>query len=679
MSALLPPNRKLLSLILRGADWKSIKKSTTELSRRNRVFAFWHFEAELKEHYFEFLRNVQGAIQGNQDAQKNRAIIYAARLLNFSPEKEQMLLSMLVNKLGDPSRAVASKALHELSQVAYRHPAMCEVITKETEKLLFRNNITEQAQHFALSFLASISPRGNSAVCTRLVQICLQFFKVVVQKGAVNTKTMQAILRCLQRAIVGADTHVVDGDKSTLLTTEIQDTLYRLVHMADIHITMQTLAFLLQIMIVRAGNYDRFYNALYKTMVDINLVNVGPKVAAQFLHIVHRSIHMDSNVSRASAFIKRLLQMSSYFPAQITCGCLIVLNKLLKSRPELGKKQEFTPVLQVDATKFGNDDSDMEEHYADADDSAEKTANENSVKNKETENQDESNEKNENTKNNESSGSDEDDSEEGESSDDDSDVEKKSTKKDEKTVEKQVPSWHHAKTTPVAVNKSVHLAVTKYNPYKQHASYTGAEYAQRTELLQLVRHFHPSVQVFAQNIIDSRNINFYGDPLQDFCLTQFLERFSFRNPKNLDDKKSESSTQHHKKYKAYGSRGMPVLNLTKSNCTEEERFIFQYLEQKREKRAAYAKASGRDDDEGSVGSIDDDEFDAYLDGLGGAGKKDDDDLDFMGDLGDELMEDESPSKKKKGKKARKTDDDEDGDGDWEFDDDDADNATPEVG
>lgn len=53
MSALLPPNRKLMSLAMRGADWKALKKSeTVNKETKDRVFAYWHFEQELKEQYF---------------------------------------------------------------------------------------------------------------------------------------------------------------------------------------------------------------------------------------------------------------------------------------------------------------------------------------------------------------------------------------------------------------------------------------------------------------------------------------------------------------------------------------------------------------------------------------------------------------------------------------------------
>lgn len=411
ISGLLPPNRKLLSLQLRGADWKSLRRqSDIDKHAKDKIYAYWQYEAMLKEQYFEFLRNVQAAIQGTQDSKKNQAIVCAARLLTYAPEMEQMLLSMVVNKLGDPSNKVASKALHHLSEIAYRHPAMSDVIIQETEKLLFRNNITEHAQHFALCFLSQIASRANANACVRLVNICFSFFKIVVQKGAVNSKTMQAILRCLKRAIADAKPTGDDG----FLSKEMQDTMYRLLHLADIHITLQTFALLLQIMTVSIDNgtaatsaYDRYYNALYKKMLDLNLTTVGPKAAAQFLHIIHRSVHMDANVARTQAFVKRLLQAAFYLPVQMACGCLIVIGKLLKMRPEIGMKRTKDVAI-------------IEEHSSD----------------------------------------------------------------DETTAEPK--------------------PMLTYDAFNRVPAFAGAESALNTELWRLTQHFHPTVQIFAQTIIDRK-------------------------------------------------------------------------------------------------------------------------------------------------------------------------------
>ena len=46
-------------------------------------------------------------------------------------EAEARLLPALVNKLGDPSRKIASKAGYLLSQLLLQHPAMKPVVVRE--------------------------------------------------------------------------------------------------------------------------------------------------------------------------------------------------------------------------------------------------------------------------------------------------------------------------------------------------------------------------------------------------------------------------------------------------------------------------------------------------------------------------------------------------------------------
>ncbi|XP_004525834.1 CCAAT/enhancer-binding protein zeta [Ceratitis capitata] len=638
---LLPPHRKLFSLQMRGADWKLVRKNTTlSKDKQRRIYAYWYFENELKEHYFEFLRNLQQAIQTGQEHNKNAAIVAASQLLSYAPEKEQMLLTMLINKLGDPTAKVASKALHHLSEVAHRHPNMCGVIVAESEKLLFRNNISERAQHFALCFLASIAPSGRPEVCSKLVNICFALFKVLVQKGAVNNRTMQAILRCLQKAILEAK----PAEGSTeILNKDMQDTIYRLVHLADIRVSVQTLGLLLQMLTVKTEKSDRFYNALYKKMHDLEVVNIGAKTAAQLLHIIHRAIHIDSNVQRAQAFIKRLLQCSLYVPSNMAAGCLIVIHKLLRSRKELaggvspyGKEEksgnDLTTLPQVEVTdaELAKFDSDGEEKYEDI------------------RNEDDAN--------------------------------------DEENVNKKQPtsiksSWHHAKVESTATEGKVReIAPSKYDPYHRVPSYAGAEFALRDELLLLREHYHPTVQVFAENLLNHKKIDYYGDPLRDFGLPHFLERFAFKNPKKLDNQKDETPTISHKRYVAFGARGKPIKNLTKSNCTEDEMYIFNFLEQKRlqtvsNKTKKLTEVEDEDDEMLKDGEIGDDEFEEYLGSYFGkkakaaadAEDEEDEELDFLKALGGELK----PEIKKTKKSASKDDDGdgvEDIDADWGDDD-----------
>lgn len=371
----------------------------------------------------EFLRNIQSVVQGSKDEEKSKAINCVYRLLSYAPEKEQLLLQILVNKLGDPSSPVASKTLYYLSQLAFKHPAMCGVIAAETEKFLFRNNISEHAQHFGLCFLAQLSIHGNVDVCIKLVHICFDFFKILVARGTVNTKMMQAILRCLKKSIgdVVKANKLTPGSDSGFLSKETFDTIYRLVHNAEYYVSLQTLALLLQIIIASedAEGRSRFYTALYAKMMDSSLGQSGNKTFSLFLHIVHQAIHIDGNVPRAQALIKRLLQVSLQLPANMICGCLIIINKLVRARPELNR------LLGVPIQALIENGAEPAK------------------------------------------------------------ANKSGDKKDE-------------------------VLRTEYDCHLRNPAYSGAQYSQRTELLLLTKHFHPTVQVFAQNLIESESLHVQG-------------------------------------------------------------------------------------------------------------------------------------------------------------------------
>lgn len=378
--------------------------------------------------YLEFLRNLQNAIQSGQDTNKKQAILCATKLLCYAPEKEQMLLSMLVNKLGDPSKLIASKALHHLTEVSLKHPAMCGVIANETEKFLFRNNITEHAQHFALCFLSQLAPHGNVEVCIKLVNICLSFFKVVVNKGLINSKIMQAILLCLKHSIadVVQENQKNPGADCGLMSKDTQDTIYRLIHFANIKVSLQTLALLLQIITAMGfdanNSHNRFYNALYKKLLDPELGTCGSKYAALLFHIVHRAIHVDRNKARAQAFIKRLLQISLYLPTSMTCGCLIIISKILRARSELNRIEFYSATVVA------------------------------------------------------------------------------------KSEQTDAADQNDAESVPANETVATEKTNDPYDPFHRVPEFAGAQYSMRTELSALQRHYHPTVRVFAQNIIESMSI-----------------------------------------------------------------------------------------------------------------------------------------------------------------------------
>lgn len=101
------------------------------------------------------------------------------------------------------------------------------------------------------------------------------------------------------------------------------------------------------------------------------------------------------------------------------------------------------------------------------------------------------------------------------------------------------------------------------------------------ELSLLAHHFHPSVSKFTAD--NEGNIAFKGDPLKDFALSAFLDKFAFRNPKSLDKlakqlKRGQSIAE--RKSGLSGSTALPLNDpsyLESRSVAEEDSFFHKFF------------------------------------------------------------------------------------------------------
>ena len=163
----------------------------------------------------------------------------------------------------------------------------------------------------------------------------------------------------------------------------------------------------------------------------------------------------------------------------------------------------------------------------------------------------------------------------------------------------------------------------------------------------LAYHFHPSVAKFTEG--SGGDISYKGDPLKDFALTPFLDKFAFRNPKSLEKlskqlKRGESIAE--RKSGLSGSTALPMNDPSyleaNKNVSEAEKFFQQFFVEraKRDGIKGIVRGSGADKDKDDSDLEDEAlnaaEADDMMDDL--EGDTDSEEEEFVNQLAEKLME-----------------------------------------
>jgi ribosome biogenesis protein MAK21 len=195
LEVLLPPERKLKFFEQQPlASIKPGKEGDTAL-------LLWAFEDAIKKRYAVFVDHVDHLSRDNLEFVKDRASKTAYDLLAARPEAEAALLSTLVNKLGDPSRKLASKVGYLLTTLLAAHPGMKAVVVREVERFAFRPGLADRARYYAVVFLNQMvlthkdTPVAGVSLARRLVDVYFTLFKLVMEGKVGTAATLAAAKR----------------------------------------------------------------------------------------------------------------------------------------------------------------------------------------------------------------------------------------------------------------------------------------------------------------------------------------------------------------------------------------------------------------------------------------------------------------------------------------------------
>ena len=127
-------------------------------------------------------------------------------LLTSKPEQEQNLLRLLVNKLGDSERSVASKTSYHLLNILQAHPQMKVIVVREVSALILKaptsttvaasNSSAGQkppqpsaawnahARYFAvITFNQIVLSKADKEVASKLIDVYFELFKGILGEG----------------------------------------------------------------------------------------------------------------------------------------------------------------------------------------------------------------------------------------------------------------------------------------------------------------------------------------------------------------------------------------------------------------------------------------------------------------------------------------------------------------
>ncbi|KRX05960.1 hypothetical protein PPERSA_01038 [Pseudocohnilembus persalinus] len=311
----------------------------------------------------------------------------------------------------------------------------------------------------------------------------------------------------------------------------------------DIHYMKELINFLFTLFTKILENGDEeMYQSKLLTQILRGLQSpdmTGTSLHELFFDILYFALKQDYSLNRVRAFLKRLLQVAMHNEAHFAITSLIFVSKILKIHPSLqamfSHSEKFYLEEDDEEHFVDQDSSDGEEHFVDQDESDDENAKQKKVD------------------------------------------QKKLQKKNNNNKDSQQKQGN---------NKDKQYKPT-YDPQKREPLYANAQDCGMWEVNILCKHSHPTISKFANMLLKGQDIIYKSNPLVDFTLANFLDRFSLKKMKKKEGKGVQA-------LKAKGKIRMSkfeqeltvdsVLNKVKNDqMREDEKYFIKYFEQKHKK------------------------------------------------------------------------------------------------
>lgn len=118
-----------------------------------------------------------------------------------------------------------------------------------------------------------------------------------------------------------------------------------------------------------------------------------------------------------------------------------------------------------------------------------------------------------------------------------------------------------------------------YDPLKREPLYSNASKSCCWELVALSSHYHPSVRVCVERLMNGEKIPMESDPIQDHSVSNFLDKFTLKNPK-ISNKKHTISPLASKSVKPTLIKPAELVKKREQDVPEDQMFFYKFFQGK---------------------------------------------------------------------------------------------------
>lgn len=562
---LIPPNRPLLYFF---------EQPVTHPKAGRLHYIHWLFEDKVKKAFQEYVDVVEAAARDTVSTQKEFALFVAYDLLKFSRAlslSSPRLIALLVNKLGDQSRQVCGKICTWLSDLVIKYPALKMPVTEEVERFLYRKNNSLRSQYYAVVFLSSLLLRQgrDRDLATKLIGIYLSFFRQAT--GADDSETSASKKKVSASKKISSSKNgkkdkkdkkskngkregaaAVEAQKSDALDSRLLSAIMTGIHRAFPYADTDSTTFAEHIdTLFRVARTSTFNKSVQAFQLLYHFMTSNDSLSDRYYSAIYERILTPEALvtNKQSLFFNILFKSLRVDPSAPRVAAIVkrMLQLCAYAQPP------FATACLIMVSELAKKKPSLKAMVV---------------------------------------------------HDDDDDEDEAGTKGDSGdgavVKESQMVDLDETKNSKLA---------NAYKPLKRDPRYTNADKTLLWELYTLRKSYHPSVAKFAETILKGESINYAGDPLLNFTLINFLDRFSFKNPKKRlteskvedeeDDDDSESDRSENedeeddegvdegkmnipgKVDKVRSGNVLPPINsdasINRTNIPEEEKFFQQYF------------------------------------------------------------------------------------------------------